>query len=79
MTEKEQAELLLAAAKEIAQANGMNLTEWAVAAGFPRQQVSRWMNGRSGISLENFLRICRAAGARIEIINLKGSKNLLAP
>ncbi len=50
-------------------ANGQDYVKLADAGGFSRQQVSEWARGIKSPSLENFLRLCKAAGVRIEISN----------
>lgn len=58
----------IAALLRIARANGLTtLQALADKAGMKRPQLSRYVAGNDSPSLENFLRLCEAAGAKIEI------------
>ena len=59
---------LLKSLARIARQNGIRShKELAERAGMDRAQVTRYLSGKIQPSLENFVRLCRAAGAKVTV------------
>lgn len=54
---------------EIAESKDLTKDQLSAKAGFHRQQVSKWTARSSDPTLNNFIRLCKAAGVRLILQN----------
>ena len=53
---------------------GLNLFDMEARTGLTRSDLSRWLNGRRGIRLEQLARVVRAVGFELELRSLPSEK-----
>lgn len=68
--------MLLDHVREVAEANGLSQQDLADKAGFERANVSRMLSGKFPPTLDNFIKLCEAAGCYLFIIDKEADDEL---